>query len=840
MALAASRLAVSFLVVCTLAPLTALASAGPSPFEELAPEFQRWMEEVGPLLSAEERDAFLGLRADYQRRAFIEAFWRARDPFPETAVNELRERWEERAREARQRFDRLDDHRVAVFLVHGEPATIFPGRCGLILRPVEVWLYPGGATVVFIRQGDVFELWDSWEGLGRLLVARGTNDDRTLLEEISRECVDGERLATALARALSRRQLEEAIRDLPRPGSEWLHGYLTTTTDLPSEAATFAASLELSFPGSRGGRTVVQGLVEVPRGEDTIATEEGAAHDYVVDGEVLRKGELFENFRYRFRLPAQAGTGDTLPLIFQRHLRPGPYRLLVRVQEVASGRWFREERDVEVPITLPPADGGAQLVAAAAPPEPVAGPDVPVRDPAAEANRSLARADNTIRLLPPPEGLRVGNTRIEAVASGPDIARVRFLLDGETVLSKARPPYSVEIGLGEDLRAHEVSAVAVDSRGDELARDEIVVNAGPHRFAVRLVEPHAGQRYERSARAQAEVHVPEGDTLERVEIFLDDALLATLYQPPFAQPVLLPPGGATHFVRAVAHLADGNAAEDVVVVNAPENFEEVDVHLVELYTSVLDRMGRPLPDLAQEDFQVLEEGVEQEVRRFERVDDVSIYAGILLDTSSSMSEELPAALAAADRFFETVLRPRDRAAVITFSNDARLAVRFTNNPEVLAGGLAGVSASGGTALWDSLVYSLYYFSGVRGKRALILLSDGDDQGSSYSFDEALDYARRTGVSVYAVGLGAAAHEPIVRTKLLRLTGETGGACFFIARSQQLDGVYRDIEKELRSQYLIAYQSSLDAGGGPKGEFRRVEVRVGRPGAEAKTIRGYYP
>jgi VWFA-related protein len=306
------------------------------------------------------------------------------------------------------------------------------------------------------------------------------------------------------------------------------------------------------------------------------------------------------------------------------------------------------------------------------------------------------------------------------------------------------------------------------------------------------------------------------------------------------QPVLLPGDGATTYVRAVAYLGDGNSAEDVVFVNAPENFEEVDVHLVELYTTVVDRLGRPVDDLRAEELRVLEEDVAQEVRRFERVDNVSVYAGILLDTSGSMAEELSAALAAASRFFETVIRPRDRAAVITFSNAPQLAVRFTNNPQVLAGGLAGVYPAGGTALWDSLVYSLYYFSGVQGRRALVLLSDGDDQGSHYTFDEALDYARRTGVVIYPIGLGSDANQPAIRVKLLRLAGETGGSCHFIAGTQQLDDVYRQIERELRSQYLVAYQSSLDGEADRGDGFRRVEVEVERPGAEAKTIRGYYP
>jgi Ca-activated chloride channel family protein len=407
-------------------------------------------------------------------------------------------------------------------------------------------------------------------------------------------------------------------------------------------------------------------------------------------------------------------------------------------------------------------------------------------------------------------------------------------------MSKTRPPWGVAIDLGRELRTYEVAAVAFDAAGEELARDEVLLNAGPHRFAVRLIEPQPTRRYQTSLRVAAEVEVPQGDVLDRVEIYLDDVLQATLYQPPFAQPLRLSVPGGPAYVRALAILADGNAAEDVVFVNVPDHFEEVDVHTVELFTTAVDRHGRPVEGLTREDFRVREEGVEQEIRRFEQVDRVSIYAGVMLETSSSMAEELPEALAAASRFFDTVLRPRDRAAVVTFNQRPELAVRFTGNPEVLAGGLAGAHASGGTALWDSLIFTLHYFSGVQGKRAVVLLTDGDDQASRFSFEEALDFARRTGVTLYPIGLGAASGTPVVRSKLLKLAAETGGRAFFVGRAVELAKVYTVVERELRNQYLLVYQSTLDAEGAAGEGFRQVTVEVTRPGVEAKTIRGYYP
>ncbi|MES1211413.1 MAG: VWA domain-containing protein, partial [Acidobacteriota bacterium] len=319
-----------------------------------------------------------------------------------------------------------------------------------------------------------------------------------------------------------------------------------------------------------------------------------------------------------------------------------------------------------------------------------------------------------------------------------------------------------------------------------------------------------------------------------------ETLVATLFQPPYVQPLLIPQGQALTYVRAVAYLADGNSTEDTVLVNVPGDFaDQVDVQLIELFTSVVDGRGRPVEGLTRDDFKVYEDGVEQEVRRFELVKDVPIYAGVVLDTSGSMGDQgghkLDAAVRGALDFFEHVITPKDRAAVITFADQPTLAVRFTNQQEVLAGGLAGLTAEGDTALHDSLVYALYYFGGIKGKRAIIVLSDCQDFGSKYTFLETLEYARRSGVALYAIGIDLKEFD--TRTKLQRLSEETGGRSYFVGTGGDLGKIFEEVEKELRSQYLLAYQSSNQ---GKEEKFRAVEIKVAKPGLEAKTVRGYYP
>jgi Ca-activated chloride channel family protein len=829
-------------VFLSLAPLAAAPPAKEAPLPaDLAPRYVSWLDEVALLMNPQERAAFVALAKDYQRNAFIRRFWEVRDPFPQTARNEFQERWEERAKAARERFGNLTDDRAHMLLFNGEPARVLQARCE-VLQPLEIWDYArtekirSDFSLVFVARGSTYRLWYPGDGLEMLLLpdmrVQGSDTVKNL-QAVADICPRGEDIAARLGEALDWKRVEASVQLVPRPGAEWLSTFTSFSTEVPAGAPSFPAQIDISFPSRFGSRSVLQALVSVPRQAVQPERLEGSAiahYSFLVDGEVLYKGELFEHFRYRFTLPESEVTSDTIPMVFQRYLRPGSYSLVMKIEDTAGKRYFRDERELEVPqVESVPA---AVVAAPAAPP---AAPAAPL----AEANAAIGSDEQSIRILPPPPGLITGKVRVEAATTGAGVSKVSFELDGRPVFAKSRPPYTVELSLGDQPRAHTVKALALAEDGRKLAEDEIQLNVGPHRFAVRLVEPEAGKTYQASLRALAQVEVPEGERLDRVELYLNDERVATLYQPPFTQPLLLPKSRDITYVRAVAYLDGGNSTEDLVLINAPDFTTRVDVQFVELYTSVVDGRGRPVEGLAKDDFTVKEDGVPQQVRRFERVENVPIYAGILLDTSASMGEgeKLDEAVRGALRFFQKVITPKDRAAVITFSDHPTLAVHFTNQEAVLAGGLAGLTAAGNTALYDSVIYGLYYFGGIKGKRALIILSDGKDEGSRYTFAEALEYARRSGVALYTVGIGLSTQEADVRLKLSRLADETGGRFFFIEKSSELERIYDSIQNELRAQYLLAYQSSKE---GDPDKFRTVEVKLAKPGLEAKTMRGYYP
>ncbi len=809
--------------------------------EDLPEKYQKWLQSVVLLITPAEKATFLTLQEDYQRDAFIARFWRVRDTDRSTARNEFKERWDNLKQYADQSFGGKLDERRKILLLNGPPAAIVSSKCSL-LQNVEVWYYaqsdvvPFEFFVVFYRPygAGPFRIWEPSAGLGVLFDQWATQgSSRSPLQDVALQCADGDKLAGAIAWVarqgiLGYTSILGRMQKKPEePPSEWVQTFDAYSTLVPAGAGTFDADLDVSYPGRHQSRTVVQGVVSVPVAEVGEADLAGnKSYNFLINGEVLREGELFESFRYKFDYPASQITSGTIPLVFERALRPHAYTLVLKVEDLNSGKFFHTEKPIDVPVAAGP------------PPTPQPADPESARL-LAEANALLAAGHSTLKLVRPQGELITGMTRFDTLTTGKDIDHVTFALNGQPILTDSRPPYSVELDLGSLPRTHSLRATAYDSAGEEVASDEILVNSGGTRFRVHLTDPRRGKVYHDSLRARAELEVPAGEKVGRMEFYLDETKVATLYGPPWEQPIVLPPemrdGGTMGYVRAVAYLDDGSSTEDTVFVNAPDYMEEVDVQFVELYASVLDRTGRPVQGLTRKDFRVTEDDKPQQILRFDQVRDLPIHAGILLDVSASMDESLPAARAAALEFFQQILHPKDRAALITFNDHPNLAVKFTNSVDTLAGGLAGLKAERGTSLWDSVIFSLYYFNGIRGQKALLILSDGKDESSRFSFDEALEYAHRAGVTIYTVGLDLPHGDP--RHKLTKLAEETGGRSYFVDSTGELAAIYSQVEQELRSQYLVAYQS---ANPDTSGKFRKVKLTVDKPGMEVKTMTGYYP
>ncbi len=812
----------------------------PEALARLSTEHRRWLDDVFLLITDEETQVFLELDEEYQRKAFVERFWRQRDTYPDTARNEFRDRWYGKLEEARILFggEPLDE-RMRVFMLNGPPSERVVPLCRS-LWPFEAWIYGTGASdrkksefaLIFYQfwgRGP-FRIWIPMSGMQRI-VKDGTlrTSAAELLRIVYNDCHDGQEIASIFNWVLQRDQIdfELIVQDLTikpeGPSGEWVATFEAYSTDVEEDATPLPGRVEVEFTGRHQSRTLMEGRVILEREGAGLADLGGhRSYNFLVTGEILRDEELFESFRYKFDFPAIDVQGDEIPLVFQRRLRPGRFMLRLKVEDLNGGGLLGERIDLEVP-------GMGEI------------PLPDTTDPESvrlfeEATAALLAAQPTVRLVAHPQGIVTGFMRFDTLVSGKGIDEVVFLLDNKPILRKRNPPYSVELDLGNLPRNRVLRVEARNEDGDLLDDDEIVLNAGSHRFAVRIKEPRADKTYVKELTVEADIAVPEGRHLERVEIFLNETMLATLYQEPWVQRVELSEPGMVGYVRAVAYLPDGNSTEDTAFVNAGFA-EDVEVDYVELYTTVVDRNSRPVHDLARSDFSIEEDGQEQVLLRFEALDDLPIHTVALLDVSASMEGRIDDARQAALGFFEETITPKDRAAVITFNDRPQLAVKMTSTLANLGGGLAGLKAERGTALYDAVIFSLYYFNGIKGQRALLLLSDGKDESSEFEFEDSLEYARRSGVAIYSIGLDLGKTEGDAKRKLKKLSSETGGESYFVEDASELAAVYARIERELRSRYLLTYQSTNTSRADT---FRKVKVDVARSGLEAKTLRGYYP
>ena len=449
--------------------------------------------------------------------------------------------------------------------------------------------------------------------------------------------------------------------------------------------------------------------------------------------------------------------------------------------------------------------------------------------------------------------LAVGAVHVDAFTTGIDIARVDFSLDGQPVGSATEAPFGLDIDLGPAPREHVVEAVAVDHQGRKRAGDQLRINDSPRRFAVRLLEPAAGSQPEDTVRVQAAVEAPHNRKLDRVELYLGDDLAATLYQPPFLQQLALPEEKPA-YVRAVAYLTDGTSTEDTVLLYTTAVLDAVDVSVVELFTTVTSGSNHTATDLPASAFHVFEDGAEQQLQRFEVIDNLPVNVALVIDTSDSMATLLPAVRKSALSFLDSVLTERDQGSLIQFNSQISLLVPLTGDIERLRQGAESLGAATGTRFYDAVVLGLYYLSGLEGKRAMVVLTDGLDEHSQFTFDQMREFALRSGVAIYQLvfphldrleqadprNWTKRTMDPELNQRLEALSNETGGRLVHIPALGVLDHAYQAISEELRSQYLLVYQSAHDEQPGGQDEtFRRVEVKVDG-NLQARTRAGYYP
>jgi Ca-activated chloride channel family protein len=268
------------------------------------------------------------------------------------------------------------------------------------------------------------------------------------------------------------------------------------------------------------------------------------------------------------------------------------------------------------------------------------------------------------------------------------------------------------------------------------------------------------------------------------------------------------------------------------------------VELVSLSVTVTEG-GRYITDLAKDEFEVYEDGIKQSVSFFSKGQQ-PIALAVLLDTSASMHETLDIAQEAAIGFARQ-MKPDDVMEVIDFDSQVRILQTFTNEAAALEKAIRSTSVNGSTSLYNAIYISLKELKKVKAhsaeeirRQAIVVLSDGDDTSSLVEYDEVLELAKRSETLIYSIGLkqnnAARADFKEAEFVLKQLANETGGRSFFPSSAAELPAIYQQISEELANQYSLAYTSKNAMR---NGAWRRLTVRVTRPGLQPRTRQGYF-
>ncbi|RMH19597.1 MAG: VWA domain-containing protein [Acidobacteria bacterium] len=441
-----------------------------------------------------------------------------------------------------------------------------------------------------------------------------------------------------------------------------------------------------------------------------------------------------------------------------------------------------------------------------------------------------------IRILPLERSVAAGPTKVETLLIDPAIVRVRFLLDGEVQAQRRHPPFDAKLPFAQPPREQRLEVEAYAAGGELVGRDVLVVNRHDPPFAVRLTGLDAAAG---GLLARAEVSVPRGAALEEVVFELNGTPIARLTEGPFeARIPLSRPATTADFVRLEARLADGRRLEDVAtVVDRPGLSERIEVNLVELQTLVtVRRTGQVVTGLEADDFDLRQRGKPQRIARLYRAGDVSLSFGLVLDSSGSMAPIWQRTLDAARELLSGTMSPRDRAFLVDFNTRLRLAQPLTGDFEALSHSLEEIEPSGGTALFDSILFGLLQLVDAPGRRALVVVTDGVDSASKADPDRIAGIARRLGVPIYVVALAQPGRSAEVTTTvhaLKLITDPTGGRLLRVGRLS-LEHAFARIGAELRNQYLLTYYAAEPPGDDPEA----VSVRIkGRKDLEVRTVRG---
>jgi VWFA-related protein len=263
---------------------------------------------------------------------------------------------------------------------------------------------------------------------------------------------------------------------------------------------------------------------------------------------------------------------------------------------------------------------------------------------------------------------------------------------------------------------------------------------------------------------------------------------------------------------------------------------------VRVVFTVTDKHGRYIKDLQKNDFKVLDDRKPAELRSFRSETDLPLQVGLLIDASNSVRDRFKFEQEAAIEFLNAVIRPHyDKAFVVGFDVTPEVTQDFTDNTEKLSIGVRQLRAGGGTAMFDALYFAcrdklMKQEQTGPVRNAIILLSDGEDNASHVTREEAIDMAQRADAIVYTISTNISGMKGQGDKVLMRIADATGGQSFFPFQLRDVSNAFLSIQEELRSQYAIAYKPENFLA---DGRYRTIEIMAPGKGLKVRTRKGYY-